>query len=82
VGTSGGSRNAGGSTWQVICRALGVSIITVLFAVEMISAFVASVNPDRTVALAFLGIAAALVGIPSGYRLLVSRDGSTGSGSR
>ena len=56
-------------------------MIVVLFLVYMVAAFSRSVRPDRTLSLCFLSIAAALVGIPSGYRLIVSRDGSTGSRS-
>lgn len=69
----------GSPTWQLICRAVGLTMIVVEFVVYMIAAFIDRVNPDRTLSLSFLSIAAVLVGIPSGYRLIFSRDGSTGS---
>lgn len=75
-------KSRGGVTWQHVCRAVGLAMIAILFIVYTLSAFIRSVEPDRTVSLSFLAIAAALVGIPSGYRLIVSRDGSNGSQSR
>ena len=65
--------------WQQISRTIGLCMIIILFILYLIAAFDPDVHPDRYVSLTFLVIAAALVGIPSGYRLIVSRNGSTGA---
>lgn len=62
-------------TWEIISRAIGIVIILVLLTTYTVAAFDRKVHPDRYVSLSLLGIAAALVGVPSGYRLIVSRDG-------
>ena len=61
-------------SWQAISRAVGLTIVLVLFLFFCISTITPRVTIDRTMALSFLGIASALIGIPSGYRL-VSRSG-------
>jgi uncharacterized membrane protein len=60
-------------TWQEVSRAVGLTIVLVLLIVFCIG-FFAHVDLDRTITLAFLGIASGLIGLPSGWQL-VRRNG-------
>lgn len=73
-------RPRGRVSWQELCRGVGLLMIVVLFISFVGSTLTRSVVIDRPLALTFLGIATALIGLPSGWRLIVSRNGQTGSG--
>jgi hypothetical protein len=59
---------------------VGLLMILTLFVSFIASSIDHDIVIDRPLALTFLGIATALIGLPSGWRLIVSRDGQTGSG--
>lgn len=61
-------------TWQETCRIVGLAMIVVLFVSFVVSTIDHDVVVDRPLALSFLGIATALIGLPSGWRLIVARD--------
>lgn len=66
--------------WQEVCRAVGLVMIVVLFVSFVASTIDHGIVIDRPLALTFLGIATALVGLPSGYRLIVARpNGKNGA---
>jgi hypothetical protein len=62
-------------TWAGISRGVGVFIALVLLFSWLVATFV-HVTLDRTVTLAFLGLATTLVGGPSGWQL-VRRNGES-----
>lgn len=53
-------------------------MILVLFISFVASTIDHDILIDRPMALTFLGIGTALIGLPSGWRLIVSRNGQTG----
>ena len=61
--------------WTQISRAIGLTIVLILVAAFMVSTF-AGIVLDRTLSLAFLGIASGLIGLPSGWQL-VRRNGNS-----
>lgn len=65
-------------TWQELCRGVGLLMILVLFVSFVASSIDHDIVIDKPLALTFLGIATTLIGLPSGLRLIVSRNGQTG----
>lgn len=65
-------------TWQQISRAVGLTIVLVLLVVFVIS-FFTKITLDTTLTLAFLTIASFLLGAPSGFQLLIRRNGDGSS---
>lgn len=60
-------------TWATLSRTVGLTIVLVLLVAFLIG-FFAHIELDRTLTLAFLGIASGLIGLPSGWQL-VRRNG-------
>lgn len=63
-------------TWQGVSRLSGLTIVTAL-----LISFLSGQTLDRTLALAFLGIASGLLGLPGGYAI-VRRNNERRNGPR
>ena len=72
------TRRVPSPTWQQISRSIGLTIVIVLLVAFLISVYTGVVL-DKSLTLAFLGIASALIGLPTGWQL-VRRNGSSNGG--
>jgi hypothetical protein len=87
VSDSGPPRPQGLSTdstrtplWQNLSKGLGFLIVVALFVLFCASTVDPHIRVDTPLALAFLTIASALIGIPAAYRIGIFRNGSSNGG--
>lgn len=58
------------------CRFVGMTILIILFVLYAVSTVTSAVRLDEAASLAFLGVAAALIGLPAGWTIAVRRSSS------